>query len=309
MYFATGTYGIVRPADISPEDVEIFYHFTPSRDSIGDATLTKLDPSQVLMKIDNPNKTQSNITGFEVFGGMYTLKLPLQNFGVKGFYSIIIKPIEIRTTIVDVGVLSAYPDIKGLVFDMSNIPDNFLSKFENNGLVGYRIEYLNTNTTATDAKLNNFFRVITSNNRAEPVNQNLTNSNQKAIRYRFNDNSTLTFCTVSPASASNVKPNALPFIGQPNQQVIITNTYFNPIMLEVEMVQHDVETLAFALFGNQTKSLEDGIYSIYNFNNEIYKQYNLYEIKDKFTGKPLFEVREERASIDFSKSFNNITTI
>jgi hypothetical protein len=306
---ATGTFGIVRPADISPEDVEIFYHFTPSRDSIGDATLTKLDPSQVLMKIDNPNKTQSNITGFEVFGGMYTLKLPLQNFGVKGFYSIIIKPIEIRTTIVDVGVLSAYPDIKGLVFDMSNIPDNFLSKFENNGLVGYRIEYLNTNTTATDAKLNNFFRVITSNNRAEPVNQNLTNSNQKAIRYRFNDNSTLTFCTVSPASASNVKPNALPFIGQPNQQVIITNTYFNPIMLEVEMVQHDVETLAFALFGNQTKSLEDGIYSIYNFNNEIYKQYNLYEIKDKFTGKPLFEVREERASIDFSKSFNNITTI
>jgi hypothetical protein len=306
---ATGTYGTVRPADISPDDVEIFYHFTPSRDTIGDANLTKLDPSQVLIKIDNPNKTQSNITGFEVFGGMYTLKLPVATFGVKGFYTIIIKPIEIRTNIVDVGVLSAYPDIKGLLFDMSNIPANFLNRFENDGLVGYRIEYLNTNTTNTDAKLNNFFRVITSNNRAEPVNQNLTNSNQKAIRYRFNDNSTLTFCTVSPASASNVKPNALPFIGQPNQQVIITNTFFNPIMLEVEMVQHDVETLAFALFGNQTKSLDDGIYTIYNFNNDIYKQYNLYEIKDKFTGKPLFEVREEKASIDFDKSFNNVTTI
>jgi hypothetical protein len=306
---ATGTYGIVRPADISPDDVEIFYHFTPSRDTIGDATLTKLDPTQVLIKIDNPNKSQSNVTGFEVFGGMYTLKLPVATFGVKGFYTIIIKPIEIRTSIVDVGVLSAYPDIKGLVFDMSNIPAQFLNRFENDGLVGYRVEYLNTNTTATDAKLNNFFRVITSNNRAEPVNQNLTNSNQKSIRYRFNDNSTLTFCTVSPASASNVKPNALPFIGQPNQQVIITNTYFNPIMLEVEMVQHDVETLAFALFGNQTKSLDDGIYTIYNFNNDIYKQYNLYEIKDKFTGKPLFEVREERASIDFNKTFNNITTI
>jgi len=306
---ATGTYGIVRPADISPDDVEIFYHFTPSRDTIGDTTLTKLDPTQVLIKIDNPNKSQSNVTGFEVFGGMYTLKLPVATFGAKGFYTIIIKPIEIRTSIVDVGVLSAYPDIKGLVFDMSNIPAQFLNRFENDGLVGYRVEYLNTNTTAADAKLNNFFRVITSNNRAEPVNQNLTNSNQKAIRYRFNDNSTLTFCTVSPASASNVKPNALPFIGQPNQQVIITNTYFNPIMIEVEMVQHDVETLAFALFGNQTKSLEDGIYTIYNFNNDIYKQYNLYEIKDKFTGKPLFEVREERASIDFNKTFNNITTI
>lgn len=306
---ATGTYGIVRPADISPDDVEIFYHFTPSRDTLGNTTLNKLDPREVLLKIDNPNKTQSNVTGFEVFGGMYTLKLPVATFGAKGFYTIMIKPVEIRTTIVDVGVLSAYPDIKGLVFDMSNIPANFLNRFENDGLVGYRVEYLNTNPSANDAKLNNFFRVITSNNRAEPVNQNLTNSNQKAIRYRFNDNSTLTFCTVSPASASNVKPNALPFIGQPNQQVIITNSFFNPVMIEVEMVQHDVETLAFALFGNQTKSLEDGIYTIYNFNNDIYKQYNLYEIKDRFTGKPLFEVREERTGIDFSKTFNNITSI
>lgn len=306
---ATGTYGIVRPADVSPDDVEIFYHFTPSRDKIGNTTLIKLDSNEVLTKIDNPNKTQSNVTGFEIFGGMYTLKLPVATFGIKGFYTIMIKPVEIRTKIVDCGVLSAFPDTKGLLFDLATIPQNFLTKFENNGLVGYRIEYLNTNTSSADAKLNNFFRVITSNNRAEPVNQNLTNSSQKAIRYRFNDNSTLTFCTVSPGSASNVTPNTLPFIGQPNQQVIITNTFFNPIMIEVEMVQHDVETLAFALFGNQTKSLEDGIYTIYNFNNDIYKQYNLYEIKDKFTGKPLFEIREERASIDFSKTFTAITTI
>lgn len=306
---ATGTYGIVRPADISPDDVEIFYHFTPSRDKIGNSNLIKLDPNLVLQKIDNPNKTQSNITGFEVFGGMYTLVLPVANFSTKGFYNIIIKPIEIRTKIVDVGVLSAYPDIKGLIFDISSIPTNFANKFENNGLVGYRIEYLDTTTSRPDAKVNNFFRVITSNNRAEPVNQNLTNSNQKAIRYRFNDNSSLTFCTVSPASAPNVKPNALPFIGQPNQEIIITNTFFNPVMIEVEMVEHDVETLAYAIFGNQTKSLEDGIYTIYNFNNDIYKQYNLYEIKDQFTGKSLFEVREQRTAIDFSKSFNNITTI
>jgi len=306
---ATGTYGVVRPADISPDDVEVFYHFTPSRDKIGNNTLIKLDSNEVLIRIDNPNKTQSDVTGFEVFGGMYTLKLPVATFGVKGFYTIMIKPIEIRTKIVDCGTLSAYPDIKGILFDISTIPSNFTNKFENNGLVGYRIEYLNTDTTGTDAKLNNFFRVITSNNRAEPVNQNLTNSNQKAIRYRFNDNSTLTYCTVTPSSASNVKPNTLPFIGQPNQQVIITNTFFNPIMIEVEMVQHDIETLAIGLFGNQSKSLEDGIYTIYNFNNDIYKQYNLFEIKDKFTGKPLYEVREERISIDFTKTFTNVTNI
>jgi hypothetical protein len=306
---ASGTYGIVRPADINPDDVEVFYHYTPSRDKMGNTSLIKLNANDVLIRMDNPNKTQSNVGGFEVFGGMYTLKLPVATFGAKGFYTIIIKPVEIRTKIVDVGVLSAFPDTSGILFDISSIPQNFVAKFENNGLVGYRIEYLNSNPSAADAKINNFFRVITSNNRAEPVNQNLTNSNQKAIRYRFNDNSTLTFCTVSPSSAANVKPNALPYIGQPNQQVILTNTFFNPIMIEVEMVQHDIETLAFALFGNQTKSLEDGIYTVYNFNNDIYKQYDLYEIKDKFTGKPLFEVREQRTSIDFTKTFTSITTV
>jgi hypothetical protein len=55
--------------------------------------------------------------------------------------------------------------------------------------------------------------------------------------------------------------------------------------------------------------LEDGIYTIYNFDNEIYKQFNLFEIKDRFTGKPLFEVREERDNIDFSKGFDDIANV
>ena len=303
---ASGTYGITRPSDVSIDDIELFLHYTPSRDSIGNTTLTKLNPSDILSKIDNPNKST---TGFETFAGMYTINLPKTTFGVKGIYTIYIKPIEIRTKIVDCGVLSAFPDIKGLLFDTATVDARFISKFENNGLVGYRIEYLNTDTTVADAKIPNLFKVITSNNRAEPVNQNLTNSNQKAIRYRFNDNSTLVFCTLSPSSASNVKPNALPFIGQPNQDVIITNTFFNPVMIEVEMVEYDIESLAVGLFGNQTKSLEDGIYTIYNFGNKIYKQYNIFEIKDKFTGKPLFEVREQRTTIDFNKGFNDITNI
>jgi len=303
---ATGTYGVVRPADITPDDVDIFIHYTPNRNT-GNSTIIKVDnPAEYLIPIDDPSKGESGITSFQLFSGLYTLKLPVADFGVKGFYTIMIKPVEIRTTIVDCGVLSAYPDIKGLVFDLSDIDSRFISRFDNGGLSGYRIEYLD-NTNKTDTKLHNFFRIITSNNKAEPVNQNLTNSSQKAIRYRFNDNSTLTFCTVTPSSASNVKPNVLPNIGNPNQKVIITNTFFNPIMLEIEMVDHDIETLAIGLFGNQSKSLEDGIYTIYNFRNEIYKQYNLYEIKDQFTGEPLFEVREEKDNVDFTKSFNEIT--
>jgi hypothetical protein len=104
-----------------------------------------------------------------------------------------------------------------------------------------------------------------------------------------------------------VKPNAVPFIGNPQQEVIITNTFFNPVMLEIEMVEYDEETLAYALYSNQSKSLDDGIYTIYNFTNEIYKQYNLYEVKDQFTGKPLYEVREEKSTIDPTKDFDEIT--
>jgi hypothetical protein len=303
---ANGTYGNIRPADISPNDCEIFMHYTPSRGVIGNTELIKLVPSEVLIKMENPNKTSGTN---EIFGGLYTLKLLTKDFGEKGIYTIIIKPIEIRTTITDCGVLSAYPNVKGLVLDMSTVPSTFSSLFENGGLTGYRIEYLSTDPSATERKIRNFFRIITSNNKVEPVNSNLSNSNQKALRYRFNDNSNLTFLSVSPSSAPNVKPNAVPYIGETNQEIIITNTFFNPIMIEIEMVEHDIETLAYGILGPQTKSLEDGVYTVYNFNEEIYKQWNLYEIKDQYSGKPLFEVREERASIDFTKQFNDISNV
>jgi hypothetical protein len=300
---ASGTYGIVRAADVNPSDVEITVFYSSNR-SQTNTRIFKLGNSNLIQN-QNPNKTG---IGFEIFGGLYTLKLPLNDFSAKGIYTIVIKPVEIRTKIVDTGVLSSSPDIKGIILDASD-PNvsNFIDKFENNELIGYRIEYLSPNPAANDLKVRNFFRVVTSNNRAEPVNQNLSNTNQKSIRYRFNDNSTLVFCTVSPSSETNVTPNILPYIGQPNQEIIITNTYFNPIVLEVEVVDYDIDTLAIGLFGNQSKSLEDGIYTLYNFNNDIYKQYNLYEVKDRFTGKPLYEIKEERTNIDFSKNYRNIT--
>jgi hypothetical protein len=304
---STGNYGTVRPADVSLNDIEVFLHYTPSRNDIGDTTLTKLNTKEVLSEINNPNNTNN----VEIFGGMYTLTLPSTLFSIKGIYTLHIKPVEIRTRILDCGVLSAKSEIKGLIFDTAsqNLDTIFTSRFQNGGLVGYRIEYLNTTNSTSGAKVRNTFRLITSNNRVDVINQNLTNTNQKAVRYNFNDNSTLVFCTVTPSSASNVKPNVLPFIGEPNQEVIITNTFFNPVMIEVEMVEHDIETIAYGLYGPQSKSLEDGIYTQYTFDNSIYKQYNLFEIKDQFTGTPLFEVKEPRVEIDLSKNFDDISQI
>jgi hypothetical protein len=298
---STGNYGTIRPADVSPNDMEIYYHYSPSRSTTGDVNLIKIsNPNEIIKKVDDPNNPG------QIFGGMYTLSLPTTIFNLKGIYSIIIRPKQISTSIIDCGILSAFPDIKGVVFDASTISAEDINKFENQGLVGYRIEYLSTDPTANEKKIQNLFRIVTSNNKCEPVSENLTNTTQKSIKYRFNDNSTLIFCTVTPSSSPNVKPNAQPFIGVPGQKVIITNTYFNPIMVEIEMVENDFDTLANGLFGNQTRSNSDGIYTIYNTNDEIYKQYDLYEIKDDY-GKPLFEVREERDNIDFTKDFNQIT--
>lgn len=297
---ATGNYGTVRPADVSVDDVEILYSFSQTRETRTNDELKSLNPSEILVPASNPNNSS------EILGGLYTLKLPTSIFGSKGFYSVIIRPKQIRTRIQDCSVLVDNQDIRGLVFDINQIPIEMQSKFENGNLVGYRIEYLKQQTGTGQDKIQNLFRIITSNNRALPITQSKGNSNA-TVSYTFNDNSTSVFCTVTPSSAPSVKPNAVPFIGNPQQEVIITNTFFNPVMLEIEMVEYDEETLAYALYSNQSKSLDDGIYTIYNFNNEIYKQYNLYEVKDQFTGKPLYEVREQKSTIDPTKDFDEIT--
>jgi len=300
---ATGNYGTVRPADVSVDDIEILYSFSPNRSQDTQVDLLNLDPTKVLVPVNTPTNNK------EILGGMYTLKLPTSDFATKGYYSIIIRPKQIRTKINACGVLSASPDVIGIVLDINdpNILAEDKVKLENGNLVGYRVEYITTSPNAPQDKMENLFRIITSNNRVLATTQNQNNNSSQVATWSFDDSSSLVFCTLTPTSAPSIKPNILPYIGEAGQDVIITNTFFNPIMLEVQMVEYDHETLAYALYANQTKSLEDGIYTIYNDSDEIYKQYSLFEVKDEFTGKPLFEVREKLENPDFSKRWTNIT--
>jgi hypothetical protein len=300
---AIGTYGTLRNADVSPEDVEIILNFTPSRDETDNFVLTKLDAPSILRPYFNNASTGGN-ADVEILGGLYNLKLPADQFNKIGIYTLLIRPAQIRTKILDCGVLSALPNVRGIIIDLNSVPTEYQNKFINQGLIGFRIEYLNSDGT----KIPNFFRLITSSFFCEPIVQNLTNTSQKSIRYRYTDNNTnLIFCTLSPSSAPTNKPNAIPYIGQPDQEITITNTFFNPITLDIEIAEHDFSTLAIALFGNQTKSIDDGIYTLYDSQNNIYKQYNLYEIRDQFN-ELLYEVRQDRNNnIDFSKNFTNIT--
>jgi len=286
---------------MSPEDVEIIMHYTPSRDVTEDYVLKTLDAASILTPYFNNNNTNGNNN--EILGGLYSLRLPATEFNQLGIYTLFLRPAEIRTLITDCGILSAMPNVKGIIVDLNNVDAKYRNKFVNQGLVGFRVEYLNQD----GSKIPNFYRIITSSFNCEPVTTNLTNVSQKSIRYRYVDSgSDLLFCTLSPSSAPSNNPNATPFIGQPNQNIIITNTYFNPITLDIQMAEHDIDTLAIALYGNQTKSMEDGIYTLYDPANNIYKQYNLFEIRDEFNNL-LYEVRQDRGdNIDFSKNFNSV---
>ena len=305
---AVGSYGIVRPADVSPDDVEIFFHYTSGRTATSTVTLKKLDSQQILTPIYHTANTTSDADApnVEILGGLYNLKLTSDDFSDLGIYTLHLRPKQIRTTIMDCGILASLPSVRGLVVDLSKVPSADRNKFTPQGLVGYRIEYINT---TDNKKIPNFYRVVTSSFYCAPVVSNLTSTTQKAIRYQYSESATnLMFLTVTPSSAPTSKPNTVPFIGQPSQKIIFTNTYFNPTTVEIEMVEHDVTTLGYALYGNQTKAVTPGIYTIYDNNNNIYKQYNLYEIKDDIQ-ETLYEVRENRTDIDETLNFDTITNI
>ena len=285
---SSGVFGTVRPAKLNPSrDVEIFYHYAPSRGETSNAFngYKRLDASECLVP--------SNVDGEEntVINGLFRLKLPLNQFSEKGIYTLYIRPKECKTKIVDVSVLAAYPDVKGVVL---NINDEGLAGLDSN-LVGYRLEF-NDGTT----------RLIKSCNRCEPVIVNTGDGYPKSTRYNLTDSSSnYVFCTVSPSSSPTFKPNAKPYIGEPGVEVKVINTFFTPQLYTIEMVTHDFDTLSYMLEGDQANDRDNAIITTYNDKHEIYHQSDYYVLKDKL-GKPMYNVRRKRENIDINQSYDNI---
>ena len=173
---AVGSYGIIRPADVSPDDVEIFYHYVSGRTSTAPVSLKTLNSSSVLTPVYHGNDTtdDTNAPNLEVLGGLYNLKLESADFTDLGIYTLHVRPKQIRTTITDCGVLASLPSVRGLVIDLSNVPSGDRSKFTPQGLIGYRIEYINTE----NKKVTNFYRLVTSSFYCTPVVSNLSSTTQ-----------------------------------------------------------------------------------------------------------------------------------
>lgn len=297
-------YGTNRLATISPSDVEILYTYKLNRTITPDLTndLKTLNAGTLLTPYTNPTNSK------EFLGGLYSLKLPSNVFNQTGVYTLIIKPKQYRTSIIDCGSLFNLPTEKGIVLNFNGVVDNSGNQVDLtsivNDLSGYRIEYLNDDTTLKS----NYFTIITSSNRAELISNNSSNSTQKSISYRLNDSGSLVFLTVTPSSTSTVRPNQRPFIGVPNQNIILTNTYFNPIILEVELVNYTENELALGLFGNQIINEQNGEITWYGDDKTIYKQSLMYVIEDE-VGNPLYRVREVKNQIDTTQDLDRKSVV
>jgi len=283
---STGVFGSIRPASINPSlDVEMYYQYKPSRgETDSDFNGYKsLSPSECLSYCVRDSDEKNII-------GLYNLKLPLKYFNKKGIYSIYIKPKECETTIIDVSVLAAYPNVKGVVLNINGGDLNGLTD-----LTGYRIDYGD-----------GVSRLIKSCNRCEPVIVNTGDGYPKTTRYNLTDTSSnLVFCTVSPSSAPTFKTNANPYIGEPGLSVKVVNTKFSPKLIEIEMVDHDADTISYMLEGDQANDRDNAMITTYNEKHEIYHQSDYYVLKDRL-GNPLYNVKKKRTNIDHSQDYENI---
>lgn len=296
-----GAYATVRPATVDPRDVDILYCYAPDRFS-APGPLTRLNATEVLTALLDPDAPS------QVIGGLYRFRLPASLFNKVGVYTVYMRPREYRVAILDCGVLAALPDHKGLILDTAGLDAGLATQLGPGAMAGWRIEYIDP---ASGARVPNQFTVVAHSARAEPVAQNLGNTTQKSITYRFNEAGSLLFLSVLPgATTAAVIANQQPTIGVAGQEILLTSPYVDAQQLEIELTQYDVESLAIAMFGDQTRSVQDGVVTYYkrlpDGTREIYRQHSIWEIKDEYN-EQLFEVKEVIDTPDPSKDWGSIT--
>lgn len=277
-----GLYGTVRPATINPsDDAEIFYIYKPNRGTLNE-------------KLENFKSLDSNILvsakceekGGEIIplDGMYNLRLPMDIFNKKGIYTIYIRPKEIKTEIEDVGPLLNFPDVQGVVFNIDNLENIF-------DLTGYRMDFMEGKQKTGESRL------ITSCGYCVKTTTVPSNGFYRSS-YKFTDSSSnLLFCTITPSIANSFRPNYKPRMGASGTEVAIVNTKFNPVMLELELVDHDIETLSNAIEGTQIRDLDKGKIITFNDKDEIYSMHEYFTLKDKI-GEPLYDVKVKKNELD-----------
>lgn len=279
---SSGLYGTVRGAVLDIDnDVDMWMVYRADRAS--ESTVTKIaKPSTWLSQ---------EMDGDDEIKGLFNLSIPVAQAQNKGFYTIYIAPKKISTSIVDVSVLSSYTGVRGVVLRLSALGMDSVDS-----LVGCRIEYENGTT-----------RLITSANYCEPVMVSVLDNYPSMTRYNLktNNNSGLVFCTVTPSASGSASPTATPYIGVASENISIYNTKFDPLSVEIEMTDNDLDTIATMIGGDQIRSLDNGLITTYTTDHEISRQYEYFVLKST-DGTPLYEVKRRRSDIDSSQDYDNI---
>ena len=77
-------------------------------------------------------------------------------------------------------------------------------------------------------------------------------------------------------------------------------------MLDIEMVDHDADTISTMLEGSQLRDLDNGLVTTFNDDNGIYHQSEHFTLKNKETGTPVYEVKQNKMnSIDYSQTLDD----
>lgn len=278
-----GAYGINIPANVNiSQDVKILCKKVTSLDT-QNTNFEEQEGVELTQVVDNNNIK---------IDGLYNLLLPKTFCDEKGIYYIYIIPKEFETSILTIGTLAAYPSVRGIVISTNNLPSSELA--QDNALVGYRIIYRDMSDST---KKMDYYRIITSSFKVTPVVENFSNSTTVETRYSYNANSNLLFLTVTPSVAPNFKSDATPFIGNASQDISIVNTKFSPILIELELVENDADTLAIITNGSQIRDLDNGVITTLTNDNQIYSQHEMTTLKDSATGKPIFEIRKKLTNV------------
>ena len=261
-----GVYGNIKGATTNPEDIDLLYCYSEDYTTNNAFDWKRIPSTQMIKKNYDPDDTSLHIQG------SYTLSIPPNIIENKGYYSFLLQPKSFRATIIDCGLLYG-KNIKGIVLDVNNVDIYGRKFFNNQRLRGFKIDYISN--SGQDSTIENLFRIVTSNNYVEPVTENSTNSTTRSIRYKItNSANNLQFLTLSPSSSGSVKANQNLFIGEVGQQIILSNTYFDPIQIDIHATTSDNETLEWILCGSQVKDCSTGVRSFYNDRGEVFKQVN-----------------------------------
>lgn len=287
---SVGIYGNKKASNADFNDVDILYAFSPSREQLGDIQFTPLYGSV----------TEAEFRKMIGADGGYKLRLPASIFNRLGFYLVLIKPKSFRTQIVDCSFVVTNNDTeiqiskKGIV-----IPK---LQFQTSGsLIGYQVEYFDD----IGGKIKNFHRIITSSDIVS-VSTNNANSNANSTSYVLNPNGNYLFLTLTPDEASLISNEQRVDLGSAGQSILLSNTFFDPTMIEVEMVNQTLETLSWQLGGNSVRNLQTGEYSIFDDQGRLYKQYTLMTRKSQFNNGEL-DIRQELTDVNLNRNFNDIS--